>query len=351
MRNPAFDFIQKALTLAEKNQGFCAPNPAVGAVVVRDGKVIAEGFHRGAGLPHAEVEALKQLDFITEDMDLYVTLEPCCHYGRTPPCTDLIIRRGIKRVFFAYFDPNPEVAGKGQRILQDAGIVCEYTPTDEVDYFYQAYQHWWRYRTPLVSVKLALTADRKTGPGVITGSECQYFTHQQRLQHDALLTTATTIIADDPQYNMRLIDPNRKKPLYVLDSQLRLPIEARIFTTCKSVTVFHRSDAPCTQLNALRNKARCIAVPSDSAGLDLKACLSVIGDDGHHSLWVEAGWNCTRTFIQQGLAEHIIFYFSSKIAGNQAVPKQLNFVYEPGLDRQFQWQVLGEDMLVQVSRK
>ncbi len=339
------ELIAKALQLAQQGLGFCAPNPAVGAVAVCGGIIIGEGFHHGPGRPHAEVEALRDIDGADKAIDLYVTLEPCCHHGRTPPCTDLIISKNIKRVFFAYFDPNPQVAGNGQRILQEAGIECYYLQSDDVDHFYQAYQYWWQYKRPFVTTKLALTADRKTRGRYITGAECQLFTQQQRLYHDALLTTAATIIADSPRYNVRLIDAKLKKPIYILDSQARLPRDATIFETCESVTVFYKQSAPKERVKKLEDAgARCIVINSNDQKLSLQKCLEIIGQDGKHSLWVEAGWICIRSFIQQRLARRIIFYFSADKAMTQELLEQISFVFENGIKRDIKWQSMGKDM-------
>ncbi|PHQ81448.1 MAG: riboflavin biosynthesis protein RibD [Coxiella sp. (in: Bacteria)] len=317
------DPMRRALELAEVWQGRCAPNPAVGAVVVRDGKIIAEGAHQGPGLPHAEVMALNHVESTDAD-ELYVTLEPCCHQGRTPPCTDLIIDRGIKRVFFAYLDPNPEVAGRGQRRLIDAGIDCQQAPMAAVDLFYQPYKHWWHHKMPTVTLKLAITDAHSFAIDPLTGPECQRYTHQQRLQHDALLTTATTIAHDNPQMNGRLVDNTIKKPLYILDSTLRTPKTARVFDTCDPVTLLQASN-----------------------DLELKQCLKRIAEDGYHTLWIESGWKSASAFIRAGLVDKLIFYVASAQVNTNTQP--FDFVYELGGPRDISIDRLGEDLLIQLE--
>ena len=229
-------FLLQALELAAAHRGFCAPNPAVGAVLVQAGVVIATGVHRGCGSPHAERDLLSKIDTCSADMILFVTLEPCCHFGRTPPCTDIIIEKKIKQVVYAHNDPNPIVNGGGQKVLTAAGISCRQVDVAEVEEFYRSYDYWHKHKLPFVTAKLALSADEKTAgangvPVAITGGATKIFTHQKRLQSDAILITAATIIADDPQMNCRLTGRIVRKPVFVLDRLGRVPKTAKIFQT------------------------------------------------------------------------------------------------------------------------
>src|SRR3990167_2136538 len=157
--------LKQALSLAESQRGFCAPNPSVGALVVKEGELIAEGVHRGPMKPHAEVEAIHHAGNQAEGASLYVTLEPCCHWGRTPPCTDLIVKSRIKAVYYAFQDPNPKVAGQGAKQLQAAGIECHSVELPEVTDFYRSYHYWIREGRPWVTAKLAISLDGKiAGP-------------------------------------------------------------------------------------------------------------------------------------------------------------------------------------------
>jgi diaminohydroxyphosphoribosylaminopyrimidine deaminase / 5-amino-6-(5-phosphoribosylamino)uracil reductase len=347
------DYLLKALTLAKTRQGFCAPNPAVGAVVVKDNRIVGEGYHYAAGHPHAEVEAIKQAGAQAKGATLYVTLEPCCHHGRTPPCTDLIIKTAINNVYYAFADPNPEVAGQGKAILEQSGIGCELINIDEVTEFYRAYQFWWQHQTPLVTAKIALSADGKIAGGkgkrlTITGGECQQFTHEQRKKHDAILTTINTIINDDPQLNVRLNKETIKKPLFILDGECRLPLSAKVWQTCESMTIFHRQDAAKDKIQALTEQgARCIGVAGDNKGLNLQNVLQIIGQDGYYALWVEAGGHCFQNLWQQHLLQRAFIYYSTKTLGDKAMPA---FSQTLSCDNSLQMnlQAAGEDTICEI---
>ena len=236
--NQHITYLRQALTLAEHRRGFCAPNPSVGAVVVKNNQVLASGSHWQGGAAHAEVAVLQQLSSTAKGATLYVTLEPCCHWGKTPPCTDLIIRQQIAEVIYAMRDPNPQVSGQGERILQQAGISCQPVVVEEVTQFYQSYNHWVHSGKPWVTVKLAMSLDGKIAgeggrPVAITGADLTTHTHQQRKRADAILTTGRTICYDNPQLNVRLVRESYGKPVYVLDRHLTLPLDAQIFDTAE----------------------------------------------------------------------------------------------------------------------
>ncbi len=184
-------YIKKTLTLAEQRRGFCAPNPAVGAVVVKNEKIIGSGAHQQCGEPHAEVLALQAAGEAARGATLYVSLEPCCHWGRTPPCSELIIQSGISAVYYAYRDPNPAVAGQGAEKLRAAGIDCHYVAMPEADDFYASYYYWTEHHRPRVTAKIALSLDSKIAgvngqPLTITGVPLQQYTHHGRQHSDAL---------------------------------------------------------------------------------------------------------------------------------------------------------------------
>lgn len=339
------NYLQKALAEAQKAEGQCAPNPAVGAVVVKNNEIIATGFHHGAGHPHAEVEALSQLSQDqSQGATLYVTLEPCCHHGRTPPCTDLIIARGIKQVVYAFADLNPVVANKSEMILNTAGIASEQKTLPDINAFYQAYAHWWKTKTPWMIAKLAISADHNiAGPGGqpihFTGEAASHLTHRWRARSDAILTTVRTIINDDPQLNARLPDKTLKKPLYVLDRQLTLPLKAKVFETTESITLFHGPNADAKQKAALTAKGiRCFEVPEKNNLLNMKAIVKALGEIGLHRVWIEAGGQCFSNFYKQGLLQQAILYRSPKILGDEAKPA----FAELALD-DLTWMPLGQD--------
>lgn len=348
-------YFQLALSQAKRRRGFCAPNPSVGAVVVINNQVIASGCHWASGKDHAEVVALKQINESAVGATLYVTLEPCCHHGKTPPCTDFIISRKIARVYYAVSDPNPQVAGKGEALLRAAGIHCEKINVPEIEAFYQSYQYWRQYHRPWVTAKLALSCDGKIAgeqgePQKITGQPCQQFTHQWRQQSDAILTTAETIVHDNPQMNVRLQNKNIKKPIYILDSQLRLPLNARILETAKSLTVFCNETHSASKMAQYEKKhIRCIPIDSKNKFLNLKTILLQIGRDGIHDLWVEAGGRCFQSFFLTGLLNQAFIYFSPKQLGAKAKPAFTQSLDFMSTSANLNWHVLGDDLVCQIK--
>lgn len=319
------EYLSQALQLAALRRGFCAPNPAVGALLVKGNEILAQGYHLGSGHSHAEVEVLTPLGIEhSQGATLYVTLEPCCHWGKTPPCTELIIKQGIKKVFYGYADPNPLVAGKGAQQLREAGIECQLLNMDSITDFYRSYAHWWQYKTPWVTAKIALSLDGKIAgpqgnPVAITGAALQNFTHQWRKQSDAILTSAKTINADNPQLNVRLNGQTFRKPIYILDTHLSLSLNAQIFKTAEKIIIFHGPQIAAARLTALQAlNAQCVAIPVDASGLNLSAVIKYIGNAGVHDLWVEAGGKCFAALITQKLVQRSFIYQSEKSLGTAA---------------------------------
>ncbi len=345
------DFLTIALNEAKKRRGFTAPNPAVGAAIVKDGKLLATGTHWASGSPHAEVDALNQLGGKAQGASLYVTLEPCCHYGKTPPCTELIIERGVANVFYGFDDPNPEVSGQGVKQLQQAGVSCQKINFDEIDDFYRSYAYWQKYQRPWVTIKLALSADGKIAgpnsvPVAITGPDCKRYTHQWRLQSDAILTTVKTIICDDPKLNVRLDDKTIAKPIYILDRLGELPKEAGLWQSAAEIIVFHSSLADSSRIQELTKLgARCIEVEADSQGLDLNHVLAHMGQSGIHDLWVEAGGRCFQSFFEQRLFNRAFLYVAPKKLGEQAKAAFSHSFNVKDYEGDIQWFAKGDDLV------
>lgn len=341
-------YLLNALAWAKKRQGFCAPNPAVGAVVVRKGQIIAYGYHWKAGDPHAEAVALSQLTVEeTTGADLYVTLEPCAHYGKTPPCTDLILHHQLKQVYYGFKDPNPQVCGQGEKLLRDHQIPCTQIVVPAIQEFYRAYAHWTRYRTPWVTAKLALSLDGKIAGSqgrsvAITGEKTRQFTHQQRAESDAILTTVTTVLCDDPQLNVRL-DTTWSKPIYLLDRQLHFPLGARLMQTADTITVFHDPSAsPERRAQFTQKGLTCIPV------IDPHEVLSYIGERGVHRLWMETGGKCFESWLSQNHIQQAYIYVALKWLGSQA---QSAFSKDTALFtcvRHIRWHTLGEDAICEI---
>ncbi|MDR3477975.1 MAG: bifunctional diaminohydroxyphosphoribosylaminopyrimidine deaminase/5-amino-6-(5-phosphoribosylamino)uracil reductase RibD [Gammaproteobacteria bacterium] len=346
--------LHQALELAKIRRGFCAPNPSVGALIFKDNAILAAGFHHGPGSDHAEVDALRKLTKAQSiGATAYITLEPCCHHGRTPPCTDALIEAGLKRVVYAYPDPNPLVSGKGEKALLAAGILCEHISLPEINLFYESYHHWHATQTPFVTAKIAISLDgkiaSKTGePIAITGEALKEFTHYSRRSSDALLTTAKTIIQDDPQLNVRTPDETLSKALYVLDSALTLPLNAKIFETAKSITIFHAKDASSeNQQKLVAQGARCLPLPHSDEGLSLVEAIKIIGQDGIHSLWIEAGGKCFSAFVKQRLLQRAYLYVAPTWLGEGKIAFSPEF--HLNIDNaELQWQQFGKDVLCEI---
>jgi diaminohydroxyphosphoribosylaminopyrimidine deaminase / 5-amino-6-(5-phosphoribosylamino)uracil reductase len=328
-------YMLRALAAAKQFKGFTEPNPAVGAVLVRAGAVVAVGAHRQAGKPHAEVIALQGETDMSEAV-LYVTLEPCCHHGKTPPCTDLIISKGVKQVVFAFYDPNPKVSGNGRAKLEQAGVVCEHLPLPEIDIFYREYAHWVQTKRPWVTVKIAVTADgyiagKDGAPLAITGEGAHHYTHLRRKHSSALLTSVQTIINDNPAFNSRVDGECIKKPLFVLDRQGRMPGDSRVLETTGPVFRLHDSCLLEDARPVLPSVTNC-AVQAADKGLCLATVLRLVAEQGVHHLWVEVGAELLLALFQQNCVNELVVYVSSKTAtlkGGVCLPKLLPATGKP----------------------
>jgi diaminohydroxyphosphoribosylaminopyrimidine deaminase/5-amino-6-(5-phosphoribosylamino)uracil reductase len=350
------DYLKQALACASIRRGFCSPNPSVGAVLVADNSILSTGYHMGPGMAHAEVDALSK---VSPDKavgaTMYVTLEPCCHWGRTPPCTDALIHAGIKRVVYGYADPNPVVAGKGAAALLAADILCEHPILPEINVFYESYSHWVKTKTPFVTAKIAMSLDGKIAgisgnPLSITDQALNQFTHLSRRSSDAILTTAQTIIKDNPQLNARDNNTIISKSLYILDSQLNIPITAQVFSKAQMITIFHAKNAPADRrelLLSLEKQVRCIPIESDQQGLILEDILHFIGQEGVHDLWIEAGGKCFSAFMRKKLLQKAFIYIAPKWIGDGLPAFDRDVVFD--IDScQVHWQQFGKDVLCEV---
>lgn len=316
MNTSAANYLEMALELAKIRRGFCAPNPCVGALLVKNNQIISRGYHRASGSPHAEVEAISKIDpSDASGAILYVTLQPCCHTTKkTPPCTDLIIKSGIIKVIYGFRDPNPAVNGHTNKILQDAGIECIHNPLTLIDNFYASYTYWWKHKRPFTTAKLAMSLDGKiagrNGKRIqLTGKTAQKFTHQQRKYTDAILTTAKTIIIDDPLLNCRIDNVIYKKPLYIIDTHLSIPISAKVFNSAQKITIFHHPQITEKEQDRFKKYAiRFIPIKSDNNGLSLLEIVKQIGQDGIIDLWIEAGGKSFQSFVQNCLLQRAFVY-------------------------------------------
>ncbi len=322
----------RALDLARAHLGETSPNPTVGAVLVREGRIIAEGYHRAAGQPHAEIEALRQAGEAARGATLYVTLEPCNHHGRTPPCSEAIIAAGVRQVFYATPDPNP-VAGGGAARMAEAGIDVRLGPgqklAQELNRFFF---HYIRVAKPYVITKFAASLDGKiaTHSGDsqwITGPEARQRGHALRRQIDAILAGAGTVIADDPQLTARFPDgalASRQPLRIVLDSRGRVPLNARIFSPDLPgrTLVAATATMPAAHRQALAARGvETLVLPADDAGrVAIPALLQHLGRRQVVSLMVEGGGQTLGSFFEAGEVQEVWAFLAPMIIGGDAAP-------------------------------
>lgn len=315
-------FLQLAYEEALKRRGYCAPHPCVGAVAVLDDQVLAKGFHYGPGHVHAEVEVLSALPKNLKNITLYVTLEPCNHWGKTPPCVNAIIEYGVSCVVFAYRDPHIHQKDNDTTdILTRHGIEVLHYPMPIIDEFYQSYHHWVTFRKPLVIAKWAQSFDGKVGFSqkrvLLTNNDANQFTHQQRNIHDIIMTSSQTILCDNPKLNVRLPSTQNSKPVAVLDRQLKLTGDEEFFSYANHVHVFHQANA---KPKYSHQHVSFHEVNLDEFGmLELHAVLELLGKIGYHDVWLEAGPRLMKAFHQQKLVKKTHVLLAPLILGNEAL--------------------------------
>ena len=318
-------FMAEALRLARRGEGWVSPNPMVGAVLVRDGELVARGYHRRFGGPHAEVEALERFAGHARDATLYVTLEPCCHHGKTPPCTERILGQGVRKVVVGITDPNPQVAGRGIQRLRDGGVEVRVgCLEDECRVLNRTFFHWMEHGRPWVTLKWAQSLDGRiatsTGHSQWISSEAsRRIAHRLRATHDAVLVGIETVLRDDPQLTVRHVrgrDPLR----VVLDSRLRVPLHARVLERSSSdhgVWVATRGSGSLTKVSALEASGiRVVQCPrGPDNGVDLAYLLGELGRSGISSLLVEGGGTVHTAFLRSGTARRLVCFVGPMLLG------------------------------------
>jgi len=318
-------YLREALDLARQGDAQTSPNPLVGAVLVRDGQVVGRGFHTWAGVKHGEILALEEAGERARGATLYINLEPCCHQGRTGPCSAALIAAGVTRVVAALEDPNPLVAGQGMRQLRAAGIRAEMSPafSAEAEKLNEAFVHFMRTRLPLVTLKTALTLDGKIAApddnrGWITSEKAR--AHVQQLRHlaDAILTGIGTVLADDCHLTDRTGLP-RSRPLLriVLDSRLRLPLDSQMVRGAQGdVLAVGTSAAPAERRKALESRGvRVLILDGRDGRSDLRAAIEAVAHEQYLSVLIEAGAKVNWAALETGVADKIFFYYAPKILG------------------------------------
>ena len=354
-------YMRAALRLARRGLGTTSPNPMVGALLVKGGRVIGRGWHHRAGAPHAEIEALRDAQrrgFDAKQATLYVTLEPCCTHGRTPPCTDAIISAGIGRVYVGAVDPNPKHCGRGLKLLRGAGLkVSDGLLAAQCEALNEAFNHWIRHRVPLVTVKAAMTLDGKIATPAgqskwITGARARARAMDLRRQADAILVGINTVLADDPQLTVRPARQARTRRI-VLDAQARTPPSARLVTDrfTKLTTVVVSRGAPLSRRRALARRVTVLAAPSRAGRIDLRWLLKHLGSQDVTSLLVEGGGEVNASFLLGGLAQRLAFFYAPKILGGAHARKAVAGLGAKSLQEAIeledvQWRRLGTDWLL-----
>jgi len=322
------EYMSLALQLAESARGQTSPNPAVGAVVVKDGVIAGMGAHLRAGEAHAEVHALQMAGDRARGGTIYVTLEPCSHHGRTPPCTDAIRQAGIRRAVVAVRDPNPLVAGRGIHRLQQDGIeVTEGVLEEQARRLNEVFFHYITTRTPFVILKTASTLDGKIASATgdskwVTGELARQEVHRLRHQADAILVGVNTVIADDPSLTARL-QPEGKQPLrLVLDRTLRIQLHARVLHDgCAPTWVVTTKRAPKAKADALRERgAKVVELAGGTSGEQIRELLARLGEREITSLLVEGGGEINAAFLQAQAVQKVIAYISCRLIGGKNAP-------------------------------
>ena len=316
--------MQRALHLAAQAGNTTSPNPKVGCVIAHGEQIVGEGFHVQAGAPHAEVHALRQAGDLARGATAYVTLEPCSHTGKTPPCANALIDAGVTEVICAMVDPNPQVAGQGLARLQAASIHTAHgLLSEQAQALNRGFLSRIQRSRPFVTLKLAASLDGKTALANgdsqwITGAAARADVHKERAARNAIITGSGTVLADNPQLNVRGTACLKQPVRVVLDRQLRSPVTAQIFDTRLAPTWLFTAAAHDTSAYAARG-VRCFVWEASQAADSLKFILHTLAQEGINEAWVEAGATLSAAFIQQDCVDELVLYQAPKILGKLAM--------------------------------
>lgn len=312
-------FMRRAIRLAQRGAGWVSPNPMVGAVIVKGDRILAEGYHRRFGGDHAEVDAMKRAQEPLQGATMYVNLEPCCHWGKTPPCVEAIVRAGIREVVIANLDPNPLVAGKGVKFLEEHGVKVRTGVLEaEGRTLNRAYFKYHEEGMPLITAKWAQSIDGRiatsTGDSHWISSEgARRYAHRLRALHDAVLVGIGTVLADDPQLTVRLV--RGRNPLrVVLDSQLQTPLEAKVLGAEAPTLIVTTSKADQGKAKALRDRGVEVVEKGEDR-VDLKGLLEELVQRQVLSILVEGGREVLTSFLREGLVDRVVVVVAPKILG------------------------------------
>ena len=318
------NYMLQAIQLARQGEGWTNPNPMVGAVIVKNGRIIGKGYHKKCGELHAERNAIASLTESAEGATIYVTLEPCCHYGKTPPCTEAIIEQKIKRVVIGSRDPNPKVSGKGIKMLQESGIeVIEDFMREECDRLNPVFFHYITTKTPYVVMKYAMTLDgkiaTKTGASKwITGEAARAEVQHMRHRYMGIMAGIGTVLADDPMLNVRV--EGWKSPIRILcDSGLRIPLDGQIVKSAgKYRTIVAYADSENTEAKRKRLHemgVETICCPDENNQVDLKKLMKYLGEEGIDSILLEGGGTLNDSALRAGIVQEVQAFIAPKLFG------------------------------------
>ncbi len=352
-------YMQRAIELAKKGAGFVNPNPMVGAVIVKDGKIIGEGYHQRYGDLHAERNALKNCTENPEGATIYVTLEPCCHYGKTPPCTEAIIEKKLAKVVIGAMDANPLVAGKGARILQDHGIeVVSGVLEDECVKMNRVFYKYITTKEPYVVMKYAMTADGKiatrTGESKwITGEKAREAVHKTRNDLSAIMVGVETVIMDDPLLTCRLDEKCINPVRIICDSCLRTPIDSKVVRDASDTRTIIATTCESQERIRIYEEENCqvLKVPSKDGKVDLKALMKLLGEMEIDSVLLEGGGTLNYSAITAQIVDEVQIYMAPKIFGGNAKSPVEGIGVEHPADAvelvPINIQMIGDDILIE----
>ncbi|TNF09113.1 MAG: bifunctional diaminohydroxyphosphoribosylaminopyrimidine deaminase/5-amino-6-(5-phosphoribosylamino)uracil reductase RibD [Bacillota bacterium] len=320
-----YDYMKKAIDLADQGRGFVNPNPLVGAVIVKDGKIIGEGYHEHFGHSHAEVNAFLHATEDVEGADMYVTLEPCSHYGKTPPCALKIIEKKIKRVYISQLDPNPLVNSKGVQMLKDAGIEVEYGILEqETKKQNEIFLKYIQTKKPFVALKYAMTLDGKIATQTkdskwITNEKSRAFVHDLRNDYQAILVGVGTVNSDDPKLNTRRSIPSRNPIRVILDLNLDIYLDRYVIQTAheQKTIIFTKKSADKSKINELKSKHVDVITLDANPSFDLNEVLHILGDMKIDGVLVEGGSHILGSFIEQKVADKAYVFIAPKFVGGK----------------------------------
>ncbi len=352
-------WMKRALRLAEKGRGRTSPNPMVGAILVKDGKVVGEGYHTKAGEAHAEIVALQKAGEEAKGAILYLNLEPCTHYGKTPPCAPQVIEAGVKRVVIGMKDPNPMVKGKGIEILRGAGLdVGVGILEKDCRRLNEAFCKYILKKEPFVILKVAATLDGKIAARNgdskwISGEASRRFVHKLRNQVEGVLVGIGTVLKDDPLLTARIRggrDPYR----IVLDSRLKIPEEAKVIGTTPSKAIIASTElAPKEKIEKFEKRGvRVFILDSKEGRVNLKSCLSKLGEIGVMTLLVEGGSQVNGSFLDEGLIDKLLLFLSPRLVGDPQAPgifggRGVSNLQEAIALKDIKPRRIGEDILIE----